>query len=279
MVKFSSNNQKQSPRSPPLSGANRNHDSSERDQKAYFDYELNWTNLEWLRRMDLKIPLKGMKVLDLGCGHGALSIKLAELGAGQVVGLDLNQDRVEFSERNLASEFPQFRDRVHFVCQDAGDLTPDEQFDLIVSKDTFEHVNDLPGLVEQLHRLLKPGGHLASGFSPLYYSPFGDHGRFFMGLPWAHAVLPESLLVRLRNLRSERKITSSADLNLNRLTPAEFRRIFDCAAKWRKIEIAYNRGSKRLLPFFNLVRRLPLMEKFFTISIYAVAQKLPGEQS
>lgn len=257
---------------PPLPGETAEELEQRRNQ-AYFDQQHGGDCAEWFQRMAFDIPLAGLRVLDLGCGHGALSIRFAEEGAAQVMGLDLDDERVDFAQRNLASAFPQFRDQVEFLCQDVCELQLDNYFDLIVSKDSFEHIDDLPGVVGHLHRLLKPGGLLAPGFSPLYYSPFGDHGRFETGIPWLHAFLPEGMLLQRINTRTGSQAESSMDLGLNRLTPAEFRGIFARSADWSELTIKYNRGGRRLMPLFNGLRQLPFLEKYFTVNIYATARK------
>lgn len=245
-------------------------DHKERRRQAYFE-EQRENNLEWFKRMDFQMDVAGMRVLDLGCGHGALSIGLAERGAAEVVGLDLDDDRIDFAQRNLTRSFPELQDRIHFRCENV--LHMDEQFDLIVSKDAFEHIDDLSGVIGHLHGLLKPGGYLAPGFSPLYFSPFGDHARYGLNLPWAHAIAPEALLTWLLNKRTGKAVNNSMDLGLNRLTPYEFRQIFDDPDSWGELRIQYNRGDNPLFTVFDALRQIPGIEKFFTTSIYAVARK------
>jgi SAM-dependent methyltransferase len=244
----------------------------ERRRQAYCDDQIE-NSVEWFKRMDFQLDVSGMRVLDLGCGHGALSIGFAERGAASVVGLDLDDDRIDFAKRNLATAYPELADRVSFRCEDVMTLT--DQFDLIVSKDAFEHIDDLGHVVGYLHSLLGPGGHLAAGFSPLFFSPFGDHARFKLSVPWAHAVLPESLLVWWLNQRTDGHASNSMDLGLNRMTPQQFRQIFE-GSDWDNLNIQYNRGDNPLFPVFRALRHLSPIERFFTTSIYAVARKSTG---
>ncbi len=257
---------------PPLPGETADELRGRRNQ-AYFDDQRKSDCAEWVSRMEFDFDVSGLRILDFGCGHGALTIHFAELGAKQVVGVDLDQERIAFAETNLEKAFPQFRDCVEFRSQDIRDMQFDGHFDLIVAKDSFEHIDDLAGVVSHLHRLLRKGGYLAPGFSPLFYSPFGDHGRFEIGLPWLHAVLPDSLLAWWLNFRTGSSVSNSSDLGLNRLTSDEFRRIFGEGMTWDAPHINYNRGGKKLLPLFNAFRRIPFFEKYFTVSIYAVVRK------
>ena len=241
--------------------------------QAYFENQRKKEVPEWLQRMDFGFAMDGLRVLDLGCGHGALAVDLAERGAAEVVGVDLIPERIEFATQHVAEAFPELSQRIRYLCQDVADLDLDGYFDLIVSKDCFEHIDNIDEVVGQLHRLLKPGGILAPGFSPLYYSPFGDHRRFRLLLPWLHAVLPMPWLLQSLRKRTGRDVYSCSDINLNCMTPREFRRIFADSTAWQKVDIRYNRGNKLMLPLFRLFRRLPMLEKYFTISIYALAQK------
>ena len=78
----------------------------ERKRQTYSDDQRE-NNQEWFKRMNFQIDVTGMRVLDLGCGHGALSVSFAELGAAEVVGIDLDDDRIDFANRNLTKNFPE----------------------------------------------------------------------------------------------------------------------------------------------------------------------------
>jgi SAM-dependent methyltransferase len=272
MLGFSKRNKKLPSWELPARPGESASDLKERRRQAYFDDQIE-NNIEWFKRMDFQIDVSGLDVLDLGCGHGALSIGFAERGAQSVLGIDLDDDRIDFAQRTIAHKYPHLSDRVAFRCEDVNTAT--DRFDLIVSKDAFEHIDDLPKVIGQLHKLLKPGGHLAAGFSPLYYSPFGDHARFKLGVPWAHAVLPEAALVWWLNRRTGSCVSDAMDIGLNRLTPEQFRAIFE-GPDWDEMKISYNRGDNPLFPVFRAVRQLSPIEKFFTTSIYAVARKSMG---
>lgn len=86
-----------------------------------------------------------------------------------------------------------------------------EPFDIVLSKDTFEHVQDLDHLLKGVAQRVRQGGLLVCGFSPLYYSPNGDHARYDLPLPWMHAFLPDDRCSGGRhtgsNARSDRQQT------------------------------------------------------------------------
>lgn len=256
---------------PPLPGESQA-ELHERQDRAYFEEQIRDT-ADWWRRMGGDITLQGLSVLDFGCGHGALSLGACERGAARVTGIDLDRRRIGFARRHLPARYPQWADRLRFLDLDVTRLEEYGAYDVILSKDCFEHVEDLPGTLRHLHRLLRPGGRLLAGFSPLFHSPFGDHGRLGPRLPWLPAVLPDRLVLAMASRRQGRPIRRMADVGLNGLTPAQFRAAL-APAQWRFERLAYNRGDRRLMPLMNALRRVPGLERWFTVGIYAIAIRL-----
>jgi hypothetical protein len=69
--------------------------------------------------------------------------------------------------------------------------------------------------------------------------------------------------------RYPHSVHSLIDIGLNGYTPRQFREAFEDSGL-ELLDIAYNRGDKRLLPVLERVRRrFPRFEKFTTVSIYA----------
>ncbi len=150
-----------------------------------------------------------------------------------------------------------------------------DRFDYVFSKDAFEHILDLEGVVSHIHRLLKPGGQLILGTSPLYFSPFGDHDLIGHRIPWLTA-LPEKPLFRLAAWKAGMHWRNAADAGLNRMTPTRFRSLFQPSG-WRVDTMNYNVGmSPKMAPLLNALRKFPAMEKYATVSIYAHLTKLSG---
>jgi SAM-dependent methyltransferase len=239
--------------------------------QAYFEDQAARSNSEFWTRFGRRPNFDGLRVLDLGCGHGAMSIEMAREGA-TVLGVDPSEELVGFARDNVRERFPELADRIEFTTRDAGEVEGDGEYDLAISKDTFEHVEDIPGLLRSLHRLLRPGGEIWVGFSPLYYSPRGDHERTGLRLPWAHAVLPESRVLASARRATGEPVASLNDLGLNGLTPAAFRDAV--AATGFEIDaMAYNQGGKLMLRALDGLRRVPPLEKFATVSIYAILRK------
>lgn len=247
-------------------------DYEQRVATAYFAEQIR-ENLEWWDRMGGAIDVKGARVLDLGCGHGALSVDLARRGAARVDGIDLDVPRIHFARSNVSELYPDLAGTVGFHAVDVCTFGREGEYDIIVSKDSVEHFDRPDRIFKAFARLLRPGGRLLLGFSPLYHSPFCDHMRVGFPLPWVHAVVPESWSVAWQNTFSgDLPARSIADMGLNQITPAEFRDLI--TKPWWEVErMTINAGRKPLLKLFNVIRRVPVLEKYFTVGIYAVLKR------
>jgi ubiquinone/menaquinone biosynthesis C-methylase UbiE len=102
----------------------------------------------------------GMRVLDVGCGGGSITIGLARAVApAETVGLDRNASSVE-QARELASA--QDVSSVRFETGDAAKLPFDAaSFDAVFAHALLQHVEDPQQVANELRRVLRPGGVLA----------------------------------------------------------------------------------------------------------------------
>ena len=102
----------------------------------------------------------GMRVLDLGCGAGDVSMLAAELigSAGFVIGIDRSQEVLNVArERAREAGLRQ----ISFVCASVEEFSPDEPFDLVIGRYILVHQREPVALLRKAAGLVRPGGALA----------------------------------------------------------------------------------------------------------------------
>lgn len=100
--------------------------------------------------------LLGNRVIDLGCGTGYFTERLAKKYASiELVGLDLAQGMLAFAGNERHTN-------AHWLCADAEELPlADQSVDLIFSNLAIQWCERLPKLATEINRVLKPGGYFA----------------------------------------------------------------------------------------------------------------------
>lgn len=110
------------------------------------------------RAIELVRAQPGMRIVDLACGPGNLSRRLAELVSpgGEVVGVDLAPGMIELARSaNIAS--------ARFEVMDIESLQlPDASFDAAICGHGFQFASDLPLAMREARRVLRPDGRLAA---------------------------------------------------------------------------------------------------------------------
>ena len=119
-------------------------------------YEGGWNWWADLRceALDIVGAVRGLRVLDYGCGLGRLGIYLA-LRGGDVRGFDLSAEAVGIAE----SAARRYGLSAHFETMDAERLSyPGDFFDLVAGFGVLHHVVKYPDASRELYRILKPKG-------------------------------------------------------------------------------------------------------------------------
>jgi len=122
---------------------------------------------EWPALRALVPDLRGLNVVDLGCGFGWFCRWAREQGAARVLGLDV-------SEKMLAQARVAIGDTaVTYARTDLERLDlPAASFDLAYSSLALHYISDLAGLLATVHRALVPGGRLVFSIEhPIYMAP------------------------------------------------------------------------------------------------------------
>ncbi len=128
-----------------------------------------WMSLEFKLR-DLFSPRKsilkevgikpGFHVLDYGCGPGSYIIPLAELvgKSGKIYALDIHPLAIQ-KVQGIASK--KHLTNVKTIHSDCETGLPEGSVDVVLLYDTFHDLSDPDGVLEELHRVLKPNGILS----------------------------------------------------------------------------------------------------------------------
>jgi ubiquinone/menaquinone biosynthesis C-methylase UbiE len=114
--------------------------------------------------------LKG-EWLDCGCADGGYTVAMVNLGAERAIGVDALDERIV-----QARERERDNPTVRFLHASVDALPFNEaSFDGVLLNEVLEHVADEVQTLREIHRVLRPGGHLVV-MSPNRWFPFEGHG-------------------------------------------------------------------------------------------------------
>ena len=229
---------------------------------------------EFFSRFYGRVDIAQKTILDIGCGLGSCCFYMALHGARKVVGIDIDERRISFARSKAARDYKHLSEVVDFRL--TTDLNS-EKFDIIISKDSFEHYADPENLVVTMKQHLNEGGILAIGFGPLWRAPYGGHIGYMTRLPWAHLLFPESVIMRERKrFRPDEDAQSFAQVRggLNKMTLKRCRNAIGQSGL--KIEYFKTNVSRRkLVRFFKILSPIPLCGDLFTQNLYTILRLRP----
>jgi trans-aconitate 2-methyltransferase len=105
--------------------------------------------------VELLDPKPGERILDLGCGTGHLTQRIADHGAS-VVGLDSAPEMIGQARQN----FP----NLHFVLEDAAGMTLDDEFDAVFSNAALHWMSQADAVASGMYGALRKSGRLVAEF-------------------------------------------------------------------------------------------------------------------
>lgn len=144
-------------------------------------HSLYSTNPEgWFPWLYRKLELApGMRVLEVGCGDGALwTCRHKELPRPiSIVLSDISDGMIRDVRRNIRQDLQSFTFQV-FDC--ANIPYADNTFDLVIANHVLFYADDLPGTLQELARVLRPGGRfICSSYSSRHMHEIRDLVRLF----------------------------------------------------------------------------------------------------
>ena len=164
--------------------------------------------------------LKGLKILDIGCGGGLMSEPMSRLGAS-VTGIDASEKNINVAK--IHSEESGLK--IKYNCTSPENLKNSEKYDVILNLEVVEHVDNIELYIESCEKLLAANGlmftatlnrSLTSYIKAiigaeyiLRWLPIGTHD-------WNKFIKPEELVNHLSKVKL--KTADIKGLNFNPLT-------------------------------------------------------------
>ena len=100
-----------------------------------------------------KLPLKDIKILDIGCGGGLLSEPLSRLGA-TVTGIDASDRNIKIAKKHLEKS----KLDIDYYCSSPDKFVAKEKFDVVLNMEIVEHVDNVDFFLLKSSELLKQNG-------------------------------------------------------------------------------------------------------------------------
>ena len=166
-------------------------------------------------------PLKTINILDIGCGGGLLSEPMSRLGAS-VVGIDASKKNIEVAKFHAKKN----KLKINYICASPEILKIQKKFDVILSMEIVEHVEDINFFIKKSSELLKKNGlmfiatlnktlksymfAIVGAEYILKWLPIGTHD-------WNKFIKPDELIkiTKINNLKLEKLDGMNFDLLTN----------------------------------------------------------------
>ena len=98
-------------------------------------------------------PLKGLKILDIGCGGGLLCEPLSKLGA-EVTGIDASSKNIEIAKLHSKK----MKQKIKYICCSPENLNIKNKFDVVLNMEVIEHVANVNMFIKSCAKLIKKNG-------------------------------------------------------------------------------------------------------------------------
>jgi SAM-dependent methyltransferase len=227
-----------------------------------------WEVVEVLSgKLARQIDFSGERYLDVGCGNGSFTLGLGKNFA-EINGIDVEEDRLADFEQKIA-ERGITNTTIQRMSAEAMDF-PDNHFDVITAIEVIEHIPDLESALDEIDRVLKPGGFFGIT-CPNRLFPFETHGIWWRGKEKGGRFPLLPYIPPLHNRLSLARVFTAGDLQ-RLLLPRGFERL-DLDYAYPTFERG-NRLGRIAKPLKGLMRTLedsPL--KRFGVSIVTSYRK------
>ncbi|XP_029170188.1 ubiquinone biosynthesis O-methyltransferase, mitochondrial [Nylanderia fulva] len=106
------------------------------------------------------LPLEGVKIVDVGCGGGILTERLARIGA-QVTGVDASTELIDTAKEHIKLD-PTISEKVNYIQTTIEEFSPKNEklYDAVIASEVIEHVENPELFLKECVRILKPNGSI-----------------------------------------------------------------------------------------------------------------------
>jgi 2-polyprenyl-6-hydroxyphenyl methylase/3-demethylubiquinone-9 3-methyltransferase len=109
--------------------------------------------IEHFKLKQTNSPLKGLDILDIGCGGGLLSEPITRLGA-KVTAIDASKKNIQVAKFHAKKN----NLKINYLCSSPEKLNLNKKFDVVLNMEIVEHVEDLNFFIKKSSNLLKKNG-------------------------------------------------------------------------------------------------------------------------
>ena len=177
--------------------------------------------IEHFKLKQTNSPLKGLNILDIGCGGGLLSEPITRLGA-KVTAIDASKKNIQVAKFHAKKN----NLKINYLCSSPEKLNLNKKFDVVLNMEIVEHVEDLNFFIKKSSNLLKKNGlmfiaTLNKTFKSYMFAIIGAE-YILRWLPigthdWEKFVKPDNLI----------NLAINSNLKLKKLSGMKFNPIID----------------------------------------------------
>jgi SAM-dependent methyltransferase len=248
---------------------------------------------------DLKLGPESL-LLDVGAGMGWSTALLAAKTGAKVIGVDLHQYDSPTGDSFKGELLRRFTRHLPVLTQEPGFdrlqhleqvidacafytmdvqrlLFRDGLFDFVFSLNAFEHIADPRQALQDVSRVLKPGGQVFLLFMPLYFADGGHHLTHLTDIPWIHLLYERAEIKKM--ILDAGKVPNEVDHildSLNGYSLSQYLEIFDKTdldVLARQIHRGFSlAGSERSEEFRKLQASYP-EDELTTLGLTVILQK------
>lgn len=247
------------------------------DRDLYFKHQSLNSEKYLIPFIENGTKISNKSVLEIGCGEGGVLKSFLDRNC-KITGVELSDYKLNVAKKLFAEEI--LTGKAKFIHEDIYNVENTDKFDLIILKDTIEHIHNQKRLMERLKDFLNENGKIFLGFPP-WQMPFGGHqqiakSKVFSSLPYIH-LFPNFIYTSIMKIFGETEGMEKALLEIKetKLSIEDFEKIAQDTGykierkKFFLINPIYEMKFK-LKPReqFKLVYKIPYLRNFVTTTCY-----------